>query len=188
MRSSKTKPSCNVVWITGLSGSGKSSLANELAKLFRRQKRPVILLDGDDLRYVFDGKAEQNNIYAKEQRVRLALQYSKLCEVVAKENVLVIVATISLFDEIHKRNRSRINGYVEVFLDIPVSELEKRDPKGLYSRFRAGEITNVAGLDLEVDFPTDADFVVNSQNCGVEATARELFCWIKSNYYLQHYG
>ena len=96
MRSSKTKPSCNVVWITGLSGSGKSSLANELVKLFRRQKCPVILLDGDDLRYVFDGKAEQNNVYAKEQRVRLALQYSKLCEVIAKENVLVIVSYMNI--------------------------------------------------------------------------------------------
>ena len=174
---------CGVIWITGLSGSGKSTIANELAELLKNQDYSVILLDGDNLRYVYSSEIETNP-YSIDSRLHLALQYSKLCEVIASDDMIVIIATVSLFSEIHKRNRNNIEGYVEVFLDTPLSELEKRDPKGLYSDFKSGKQINVAGLDLKVDLPKDPDLCIQTVRASANKLAKELFEWIIKNYSL----
>jgi adenylylsulfate kinase len=72
----------------------------------------------------------------------------------------VVTATISLFNEIHEWNRATLPGYFEVYLKVPIDELRRRDPKGIYRRFDAGELTHVAGLDLPIDEPEAADWVV----------------------------
>jgi len=72
----------------------------------------------------------------------------------------VVIATISLFREVHEWNRANLPGYFEVYLKVPVEELRRRDPKGIYHRFDAGELTHVAGLDLPIDEPEAADWTV----------------------------
>ncbi len=71
---------------------------------------------------------------------------------------MVVIATISLFREVHKWNRENIPAYFEAYLQVPIEELRKRDPKGLYSQYDAGKLTNVAGLDLKVDEPESPDW------------------------------
>ena len=139
-------------WITGLSATGKTSLSNLLANHLRLSGRKVILFDGDELRKVFAHQA-----YTREERIEIGMQYSRLCQLVVSQDVDVIIAVIGLFKEMHEWNRNNIPGYVEVFIDTPLDELERRDPKGLYKRFRSGEIENIAGIDLSVDFPTNPD-------------------------------
>ena len=148
-----------VIWITGLSGSGKSTLANKVVEKFRCQGEVVISLDGDDLRQIFGGTNVSGN-YDREGRLALAMRYSRLCNLIANQGITVVIATISLFREIHIWNRANLPGYFEVFLRVPIEELRRRDPKGIYRRFDAGELSSVAGLDLSVDEPKEADYVV----------------------------
>jgi adenylylsulfate kinase len=88
------------------------------------------------------------------------MQYAHLCRVLADQRLTVVIATISLFKEVHAWNRENLPGYFEVYLKVPVEELRRRDPKGIYRRFYAGALTNVAGLDLPVDEPECADLVI----------------------------
>ncbi len=149
-----------VLWITGLSGAGKSTLAQGVTARLRATGGPVVLLDGDELRDVFGAVAANEKNHGREGRLGLAMQYAHLCRVIAAQDVTVVIATISLFREVHAWNRANLPGYFEVYLKVPVDELRRRDPKGIYRRFDAGELAHVAGLDLPIDEPEAADWVV----------------------------
>ena len=149
-----------IVWITGLSGAGKSTLAKELVLRLKASFNAVVMLDGDELREVFGAVAANAQNHGREGRLVLAMQYSHLCRILADQGLVVVIATISLFKEVHAWNRSNLPGYFEVYLKTPIDELRRRDPKGIYRRFDAGELTNVSGLDLPIDEPDAADWVV----------------------------
>jgi adenylylsulfate kinase-like enzyme len=151
----------SVIWITGLSGAGKSTLANEVVVRLRAAGEVVIMLDGDELREVFGATAANVQNHGRPGRLALAIQYAHLCRVIASQGFTVVIATISLFREVHAWNRANLPGFFEVYLKVPVDELRRRDPKGIYRRFDAGELTNVAGLDLLIDEPEAADWVVD---------------------------
>jgi adenylylsulfate kinase-like enzyme len=149
-----------VIWITGLSGAGKSTLASETAALLRAAGNSVVILDGDELREVFGAVTENQQNYSHQGRLALAMQYAHLCRIFAAQGLIVVVATISLFREVHTWNRINLQNYFEVYLKMPPEELRRRDPKGIYRRFDAGELKNIAGLDLPIDEPSSADWVV----------------------------
>jgi len=149
-----------VLWITGLSGAGKSTLASEVVSRLRAAGDGVVMLDGDELREVFGAAATNAQNYGREGRLDLAMQYAHLCRVIAAQDLTVVISTISLFREVHTWNRANLPGYFEVYLKVPLEELRRRDSKGIYSRFDAGELSNVAGLDLPIDEPETADWVV----------------------------
>jgi len=109
----------------------------------------VIFLDGDIVRSILG----EFSTHSREDRLRLAFIYARLCKNLSSQKVIVVIATVALFAEIHEWNRINLENYFEVFLDVPLDELRRRDPKGIYLGFEKGEISNVAGLDLEVDFP-----------------------------------
>jgi adenylylsulfate kinase-like enzyme len=148
-----------VLWVTGLSGAGKTSLAAELVSRLREQRKPVVFLDGDELRDVFGLVGEPSAQHARQSRLALAMRYSRLCRVLASQGLIVVIATISMFREVHAFNRAVLPGYFEVYLKVPEEELRRRDPKGIYRRFDVGEIRDVAGVDLAVDEPEAADWV-----------------------------
>lgn len=171
----ETQRTGRVVWITGLSGAGKSVLAEALTTRLRIIDDKVLLLDGDDLREVFDASFAHDENYVRDKRMVLAMQYARLCNVLAKQGFTVVIATISLFKEIQTWNRLNLRGYFEVYLKVPIEELRRRDAKGLYRGFDAGEIRNVAGLDLPIDEPEFADLVFEfSPNRTVSKTVDEL--------------
>lgn len=157
-----THPS-RVLWITGLSGAGKTTLAQEMCARLRADGVPVIMLDGDELREVFGAAAPSARNHGRAARLALAMQYAHLCRILANQGLTVVIATISLFKEIHAWNRANLPGYFEVYLRVPVGELRRRDPKGIYRRFDAGELSDVAGLDLPIDEPEAADWVADFQ-------------------------
>lgn len=147
-----------VIWITGLSGAGKSTLAQSTAARLRERGEAVVLLDGDELREVFGAAAANAQNHGRAGRLALAMQYAHLCRVIARQGLTVVIATISLFREVHEWNRANLPGYFEAYLKVPIEELRRRDPKGIYRRFDAGELTQVAGLDLPIDEPQGADW------------------------------
>jgi cytidine diphosphoramidate kinase len=148
------------IWITGLSGAGKSTLAVELTERIRALGQVVVLLDGDELREVFGAVAANTQNHSREARLMLAMQYAQLCRVIASQGPTVVIATISLFKEVHAWNRENLPGYFEVYLRVPMQELRRRDPKGIYRRFDDGTLANVAGLDLPIDEPKAADRIL----------------------------
>ncbi len=151
----KIKQQGCVIWITGLSGAGKTTLAGEIVKNIRNTQRQVLSIDGDELREVFGSVTDYN----RTSRLKLANKYSKLCFLIAKQGFNVVIATISLFKEVHLWNRNSIPNYFEVYLKIPMEILKQRDSKGIYKKYDKGLLENVAGLDLSIDQPTNADWV-----------------------------
>ena len=150
-----------VIWITGLSGAGKTTLAKEIVNQLATENKEPILLDGDQLREIFiDSTNQATSTHDRSSRLTLALKYSGLARLLSGQGFWVIVATISLFKEVHDWNRKNLKNYYEVFLDTPIEELKKRDSKKIYSRFFGNEISNVAGLDIEVDQPKSPDLLV----------------------------
>lgn len=165
----------NVIWITGLSGAGKSTLAHEVVARLRAQGKAVVMLDGDELREVFGAVAANAENHGRARRLALAFQYAHLGRIIASQGLTVVIATISLFREVHAWNRANLPGYFEVYLKVPVEELRRRDPKGIYRRFDAGELADVAGLDLPIDEPEAADWRAEfTPERTVEALADEL--------------
>lgn len=155
----KPKKVGRVVWITGLSGAGKSVLATSLVARLRMVDVGILLLDGDELREIFGATSVNVQDYGREKRMALAMQYAYLCNILVKQGFTVVIATISLFKEVHSWNRANLQGYFEAYLRVPIEELRRRDPKGIYRRFDAGEIKNVAGLDLHIDEPEAPDWI-----------------------------
>ena len=108
------------------------------------------------------------------------MQYSHLCRVIAKQELTVVIATISMFKEIHTWNRENLSGYFEVYLKVPVDELRKRDPKKIYKKFDNGELSSVAGLDLDIDEPLCANLIIDfSERKTADESANEIIKYMK---------
>lgn len=135
-------PPGRVFWITGLSGAGKTTLARAL----QRALPGSLLLDGDELR---EALGSENRGFDVESRRRLAMSYARLAALLARQGATVIVATISLFHELHAWNRANLPGYAEIFLDVPEEVRRRRDPKGLY----AANVRYMAGNSVKAELP-----------------------------------
>jgi len=147
-----------VIWITGLSGAGKTTVANHVAVSLQQKNINTIKLDGDVLRSVFGSEGQ----HTREDRLSLARSYSRLCKELAGQGYTVICSTISMFHEIHEWNRNNLPGYLEVYLRVPIDVLEGRDTKGIYVKAKSGDISNVAGVDLKVDEPRSPDILIDN--------------------------
>ncbi len=147
-----------VYWITGLSGSGKTTIGKCLYQRLRELKQNVIFLDGDMLRKVFGNNAG----HSANERLELAMSYSRLCKMLSNQGIDVVCATISLFKEVHGFNRENIKNYYEIFIECDIKELIRRDKKGLYSKAIKGELDNVIGVNLPYDKPGGCDLVIDN--------------------------
>lgn len=146
-----------IVWLIGISGAGKTTVAKILHGLLRDRGRPVALLDGDELRHVWgdDLGHELSDRRRNHQRI------SRLCALLSQEPGLdLIVPALSIFPDLRAWNRANLPNYFEVFLDVPLAVAESRDPKGIYARARRGEIRGVAGVDIPFPPPDAADLVI----------------------------
>ncbi|MFN8145408.1 MAG: adenylyl-sulfate kinase [Bacteroidia bacterium] len=138
-----------LIWITGLAGSGKTTLAREVYTQLKKVYSNVVLIDGDHLREIFGGE----HGYSTEDRLENARRLSRLCHFLISENIHVVCSTMSLYKEIHDYNRKNFKDYFDIFLDIPMEVLIKRDKKQLYSNALAGKTENVVGINQEYDKP-----------------------------------
>jgi adenylylsulfate kinase-like enzyme/phosphohistidine swiveling domain-containing protein len=153
-----TEPPARVFWITGLSGAGKSTIGERLSDRLRAAGHSTVFLDGDKLRAAI---ADDLGHPADDRR-RSALRNGRLCQLLADQGISVICATISLFHEVQRWNRAHIPGYCEIFLRVPLSEVERRDPKGIYARAREGKAANVVGIDIAAEEPETPDLIIEN--------------------------
>lgn len=156
-----------VIWITGLSGAGKSTLARALVPHLPH----AVLLDGDELRAALGATSSG---FDRAGRLALAQTYARLCRLLAEQGHIVVIATISLFHEIHAWNRENLPGYLEIFLDVPEAVRRQRDPKGLYAAEQTGVMRHMAGSDTAIDVPRAPDIVLRTAELSLEDCVRRV--------------
>lgn len=158
-----------IIWICGLSGSGKTTTAQALSALFDKANKPNLILDGNHLRKIY-GK----DSYDKASRIALGIQYANLAKALSDEKIVIIAAN-GMLDEVSKYCRAHLCDFIEVFLDVPREVLFKRDSNKLYSRFQSGAVQNVGGLDLMIDTPRADIYIKYNPKKSAKDIAREIF-------------
>lgn len=153
-------PQGRVIWITGLSGAGKTTVAQAAARCLRLKGMQPVVLDGDEVR---DAVRDPHTGHDRVSRIANAYRICRLAKLLAEQGHLVLVATMSLFSEIHRWNREQLPNYLEVYLKVDWESLVARDARGLYSRLDHGNAHNIAGLDLDFDEPVEPDLVLENQ-------------------------
>lgn len=148
-----------VIWIIGLSGAGKTTLANELVERLRKDNLKVVLLDGDIIRNLFKNDVD----HSIEGRRRNAERLSFLSKFLAYEGIHVVAAVLSIFPEWQDWNRENIPGYTEIYLKVSLDTLLRREIKNLYGAALKGEIKNVVGIDIPFPEPVKSDLVINNE-------------------------
>jgi adenylylsulfate kinase len=146
-----------VIWITGLSGAGKTTLSRQLAERLRAMGLAAVVLDGDEIRAVLGDKWG----YTPTDRHELAFVYGRLAKLIAASGTDVICATIAMFDDIRAWNRENIENYYEVFLRAPLDVLIARDTKGLYKKYLNSESPESI-LSRDFQFPIAPDLVIDN--------------------------
>ena len=159
-------------WITGLAGAGKTTIGSTLYYTLKDIKDNIVILDGDILKKIVGGG------YSYEERLERAMRYSSLCKALTDQGVSVICCTVAMFDSVREWNRKHIERYVEVFLDVSLDTLKERDKKGLYSGGAKGDIKNVVGIDVNVEFPKTPDIVIrNDGSASIEQCVKQIISY-----------
>ncbi|MDR2097141.1 MAG: adenylyl-sulfate kinase [Spirochaetaceae bacterium] len=146
-----------LVWITGLSGAGKTTAAKQVFAMIKERSPNTVMLDGDDFREVFDGDLG----YGVDDRIKNARRIVKMCGYLCAQDMNVVCATMSLYREIHEFIYENFEDPLVVFLDVSMNELKKRNKKNLYS----GGV-DVSGVDQAFDEPRHGKYVMKINNTG----------------------
>ncbi|WP_195781682.1 adenylyl-sulfate kinase [Priestia megaterium] len=155
-----------VLWFTGLSGSGKSTVANAVAKaLFDKNIRNYVL-DGDNVRFGLN----KNLGFSAEDRTENIRRIGEVSKLFVDSGQVVLTAFISPFQEDRAQVREILEGneFLEVYVECPLEECEKRDPKGLYKKARSGEIRDFTGIDSPYESPANPELTINTSTQSVE--------------------
>lgn len=162
-RLAKTKQIPKVIWITGLSGSGKSTIGNELEDiLFNKLNLNTYTLDGDNIRSGLNKDLGFTDI-ARQENIR---RISETASLFLDAGIIVICTFISPFKEDRDQAKALIgkDNFIEVFIDTSIEECIKRDPKGLYKKAIAGEIPNFTGIDSAYEEPDAPDLTIKTKD------------------------
>ena len=158
-------------WITGLSGSGKTTIAKKIKPEIAKFYGPTILISGDNLRTIFKLKK-----YSKNERVKNGLKFSKLCQLITNQKINVIFAVVGLFDKLRQKNRQNIQNYVEIYIKANLPNIIKIGKKKLYKKYNK----NVVGKDILAELPKSPDIILNNKfDKSVKMLAKQLLNKIK---------
>ena len=138
-------------WITGLSGSGKSSIAKNIYPKIKKKYGPTILLNGDDMRKIFN-----LNKYDKKSRLDNGLNFSNFSKNITNQGVNVIFANIGMFHRVRKKNRLNIDNYIEIYIESNLNQIIKKGKKKIYTKYRK----NIVGKDIVPELPRAPDIKI----------------------------
>ncbi len=158
-------------YITGLSGSGKTAIAEKIKHKISYKYGPTLTISGDDLRKIFN-----YNKFSKRKRLIYALNYAKFCKHVTDKKINVIFSTVSLFHKVRKWNRSNVQNYVEIYILSDIDKIIKLKKKFFYK----GKHKNIVGKNIKPEFPKSPDIVVeNNFQKTISSLVNQLFKNIK---------
>ncbi len=169
------------IWFTGLSGSGKSTIAHALEAELRRQGYGLEILDGDIVRT----NLTKGLGFSREDRDENIRRIGFVAHLLTRNGVIVLVSAISPYREIRDEVRERIDDFVEVYVDAPLEVCEGRDVKGLYKRARAGEIKQFTGIDDPYEAPLNPEVHCHTDQETVEDSVAKVMAKLTDLGYLQ---
>jgi adenylylsulfate kinase len=171
-----------ILWFTGLSGSGKSTIANAVeAKLVELHKH-TYLLDGDNIRMGLN----RGLSFSDEDRVENIRRIGEVSKLFLDSGLIVLTAFISPFQKERDSVRHLVEDdeFIEVFIDTPLEVCESRDPKGLYKKVREGKIPNFTGISSPYEAPKKAELHIKTDKISVEASAELIVAYLQDKGYL----
>ena len=154
-----------LLWFTGLSGSGKSTIANELEKALFKKGIHTYTLDGDNVR-----NGLNNNLnFSPDDRKENIRRIAEVANLMLDAGLVVLAAFVSPYIEDRENVRSIVgkDNFFEIFVNTPIEECERRDVKGLYAKARTGEIENFTGVNAPYEAPINANIEINTSNTSV---------------------
>ena len=171
-----------ILWFTGLSGSGKSTIANAVESLLFGLNKHTYLLDGDNVRQGLN----KGLGFTEADRIENIRRVGEVANLFCDAGLVVVTAFISPFakDREMVRNMAMSGQFVEVFIDAPLSVCEQRDPKGLYKKARAGEIKDFTGIDSPYEVPANPELHIINDGISIEEAAIQVLDYLKKHAYI----
>lgn len=168
------------IWLTGLSGSGKSTIAVALEQVLIQRGHHAYVLDGDNVRHGLN----KNLGFSAEDRAENIRRIGEVCKLFADAGIITISSFISPYradrDNVRKLHDDATLPFLEVYIDCPLDEAEKRDPKGLYKKARAGEIKGFTGIDDPYEEPEKAELHLRTDQFSIEESVQALLDELES--------
>jgi adenylylsulfate kinase-like enzyme len=153
-------------WITGLSGSGKTSLAIKIKKQINNLYGPTIHFSGDQIRKIFNLKG-----YSANDRIKIGFMYSRLFKFITDQNINILFSGIVLIKKIRKWNKKNIKNYIEIYIDSKIKTILINKKKILYKK----QHTNIVGIDITADIPNNPDIIIkNDFSLSINDLSKEL--------------
>lgn len=161
------------IWLTGLSGSGKSTIANELSHRLHNEGKLVYVLDGDNIRMGLN-KDLGFSVNDRKENIR---RISEVANLMTDLGVIVITAFISPFENERQMAKDIVgkDNFIEVYIKTPLEVCEERDPKGLYKKARTGEIPMFTGIDSPYEEPTNPDMFIKTDKMSIEDSVEFIY-------------
>jgi adenylylsulfate kinase len=159
------------LWLTGMSGAGKSTVSDQLMDRFRAAGAKVELLDGDVVRT----NLSQGLGFSREDRDTNIRRIGFVADLLSRNGIIVVVAAISPYRETRDEVKAKIGNFVEVFVDCPIEVLASRDVKGLYKKALAGEVGNFTGISDPYEPPLNPDVTVRSDRETVQESVERVW-------------
>jgi len=171
-----------VLWFTGLSGSGKSTIANLVEKALHDRGVHTMILDGDNVRHGLN----RDLGFTEADRVENIRRVGEVAKLFVESGLVVLTCFISPFRAERQMVKEILGAkeFVEIFVDVPLQECMQRDPKGLYAKARAGIVTSFTGISDPYEVPDDADVVITMENITPQEAAQLVLQHLKNNGYL----
>ena len=165
-----------ILWFTGLSGSGKSTIANEIEKILHAKGCHTMLLDGDNVRHGLN----KDLGFTDADRVENIRRIGEVSKLMTEAGLIVLTSFISPFRAERDMVRSLVNEgeFIELFVDTPLEVCEKRDTKGLYKKARKGEIPNLTGVNSPYEYPENPEIILNTVSDSAEALAQKVIDYL----------
>ncbi len=168
------------LWFTGLSGSGKSTVAVALEQVLLERGKLSYRLDGDNVRLGIN----KNLGFSAEDRTENIRRIGEIAKLFVDTGVIVLSSFVSPYradrDIVRKLHEDAGMDFIEVYVDVPLAEAEKRDPKGLYKKARAGEIKNFTGISDPYEAPTQPELVLKSHEMSLQQEVEALLALLES--------
>lgn len=149
-----------IIWLVGLSAAGKTTVGRQLYEKIKQQRNDVVFLDGDHVRRVWGDELGHTTTDRNEN----AWRFCRMGELLDQQGLHAVCCILSVFERHREWNRENLSSYFEVYIDVPMETLKRRDPNDLYARADRDEIDNVVGVDIAFEEPENPDLIIENDD------------------------